>query len=91
MLCHGVLNMHKTKHGVDSTEDILRDGMQYGFERMCIVHGAMDAMVCFLVTKPCIQHYINIDILTKLYLYVCRGKRLKRRNVKIKQINNTLC
>lgn len=75
MLCHGVLNMHKIKYGVDPTEEILRDDIQHSFERMCIVHEAMDAIVHFLFMQSCIKHYINVDILTKLYFYVCRRKR----------------
>ena len=82
--------MHKTKYGVDPMEAISRDGMKYGFERMCIIHEAMDAMVCFMLMQSCINNYINVDILTKLYFYVCIGKRSKRQNVKIKRINKTL-
>jgi hypothetical protein len=36
VLCHGLLNMHETKYGMQSTEEILREGMKHGFERMCI-------------------------------------------------------
>jgi hypothetical protein len=82
--------MQKTKNGVNPTKYILRYGMKYGFKRMCIIHEAMDAMVGFLFMPPCIKNYINVDILRKLYFYVCRGKRLKRWNVKINNINKTL-
>jgi hypothetical protein len=82
--------MQEKKYGGDSTEEILRDGMKYGFERMCIIHEVMDSMVHVLFMQSCIKNYINVNILTKLYFYVCRGKRLKRRNLKIKRINKTL-
>jgi hypothetical protein len=38
MLCHGVLNMHETKYGEDSKEDILIIGMRRRFETMCMVY-----------------------------------------------------
>ena len=82
--------MQETKYGVDLTKEILRDGMTYAFERMCIIHEMMDAMVHFFCMQSCINNYINVDILTKHYLYVCRGKKSKRQNVKIKRINKTL-
>ena len=83
--------MQETKYTVNPMEGILRDDMQYGFERMCIIHEVIDAMVVFfcLSMKSCIKDYINVDILTKLYVYVCREKRLKRWNVKINKINKT--
>jgi cbb3-type cytochrome oxidase subunit 1 len=81
----------RKKCGLDPIEDILRDDMQHSYKIMCIFHEAMDAMVCFLFMKSCINHYINVDILTKLYFYVFRGKRQKRQNIKIKHIKNNLC
>ena len=80
MIWHGILNMQETKYGVDPTKEILEDGMKYGFERMCIIHGGTDAMVCFLFMQSCIKNYINVDILTKLYFYVCRGKTPKTKS-----------
>ena len=81
--------MQETKYGVDPMKEILRDGMKYGFKRTCIIHEVMDVMIHFLFMQSCIKNYINVDILTKLYFYVCRGKRPKRWNVKIKRINKT--
>ena len=75
---------------MDPTEETLRDGMKYGFERMYIIHEAMDAMLGFLFTQSCIKNYIDVDILTKFYFYGCRGKRPKRWNVKMRRINKTL-
>ena len=80
----------KKKYGVDPMEEIMRDGMKYGIETMLIIHGAMDFMVRFLFMQSCIMNNINVDILTKIYFYFCRGKRPKRQNVKIKRINKTL-
>ena len=66
------------------------NGMKFGFERMCIIHEAIDVVVRFLFMQSCIKNYINVNILTKLYFYVCRGKRPKRWNVKMRRINKTL-
>ena len=53
-----LLNMQEIKYGVDPIEELLRDGMKYGFERICITHEAMDAMVCFFLMQSCINNYI---------------------------------
>ena len=39
--------MEETKYGVNPRKEILRDGMKYGFERMCIIHEVMDALEGF--------------------------------------------
>ena len=78
------------KYGAYPMKAILRDGMKYGFKRMCIIHEEMDATVHFLFMQSCIKNYINVDILIKLYFYVCKWKRLKIQNIKIKRINETL-
>ena len=39
--------MQETNYGVNPTKKILRDGMKYWFEKMCIIHDVMDAMVGF--------------------------------------------
>ena len=36
-------------------EELLRDDMKYGFERMCIILETMDAMVGFLFMQSCIK------------------------------------
>ena len=41
--------MQETKYGLDPTEEILRDGMQNGFERICITHETMDVVVRFFI------------------------------------------
>jgi hypothetical protein len=63
VLCHVVLNMQETKYGMQPTEEILREFMKHGFERMCIVYERLGAKVCFFI-------YAIMYIL--LYIYKCR-------------------
>jgi hypothetical protein len=49
MFFHGVLNMQETKYGVHSTKEILRDSMQHGFKRMCIVYETVVVTVHFFI------------------------------------------
>ena len=37
--------MQETKYGTTPTDEILKDDMLHGFERMCIVHESIVAMV----------------------------------------------
>ena len=37
--------MQETNYGIVSTDEILKDGILHGFERMCIVHESIVAMV----------------------------------------------
>ena len=46
MICYGVSNLQETKYGIAPTDEILKDGMVHGFERMCIVYESIVAMVC---------------------------------------------
>lgn len=41
-----------------------------------LLNEVLDVVVHFSFAQSSIKHYINLDILTKLYFYVCRGKRL---------------
>ena len=45
MICYGVYNLQETKYGAAPTDQILKDGMLHGFERMCIVHESIVALV----------------------------------------------
>ena len=45
MICYGVENLQETKYGTAPTDEILKDGMVHGFERMCIVYESIVAMV----------------------------------------------
>ena len=47
--------MHETKYGTTPTDEILKDGMKFGFERMCIVHESSFAIVRHLF-------FIYIDV-----------------------------
>ena len=37
--------MQETKYGIAPTNEFLKDDMKFGFERMCIVHESILAMV----------------------------------------------
>ena len=45
--------MQETKYGTAPTDEILKDGMLHGFERMCIVYESIAAMV---------RHFFSIYI-----------------------------
>jgi len=47
MSFHGVLNMYKTKYGVEPIEEISRDNLEHGFEIMFIVYETFASMICF--------------------------------------------
>ena len=49
MLCHDILNMQETKYGIETTEIILKIGMIHGFEAICDVHEAIEALVHFFI------------------------------------------
>ena len=49
MLCHGVLNMQEKKNGLEPNEMILSIGIKHGFEAMCDVHEAIEALVHFFI------------------------------------------
>ena len=41
----GYKTCNKTKYGIAPIEELLTEGMRFGFERMCIVHDLILAMV----------------------------------------------
>ena len=45
MICYGVYNLQETKYGTALKDQILKDGMLHGFERMCIVYESIVALV----------------------------------------------
>ena len=49
MRCHVILNMQETNYGMQTSEEILREFMKHGFERMCIVYERLGAKVCFFI------------------------------------------
>ena len=89
MICHRILNMQETKYVVEPMEEILRNGMQHGFERVYIVYEPLTATVIFLLMQSCIFYYINVYILITLYVYVCRWN-MKRQNIKNNLVNKTI-
>ena len=44
MICAVAQNLHGTKYGVDPIEELLMNGMRYGFERMCIIRDLIITM-----------------------------------------------
>jgi hypothetical protein len=72
MLCHVVLNMQETKHGMQTSEEILREITKHGFERMCIVYERLGANVFFYIYAIMyIQLYIYKCIYTYYNLFLC--------------------
>ena len=53
--------MQETKYGTPPTNDVLKDDMVHGFERMCIVYESIVAMVCHFFS-------IYIDVIYYLIL-----------------------
>jgi hypothetical protein len=49
MIFHVVLNMEETKYGMHTSEEILREVLKHGFERMCIFYERLGAKVCFFI------------------------------------------
>ena len=49
MVYDGVKNLHETKYEEVPTEQLLRDGMRFGFQRMCIIQDTDIAFVCFSI------------------------------------------
>ena len=54
--------MQETKYGTAPTNELLRDGMKFGFERMCIVHDSIISMVNFF------SDYIDVYCLILKFL-----------------------
>jgi len=63
---------------MQTLEDILREFMKHGFERMCIIYERLGAKVCFFFffsrNHVYSSIYINVDTLITIYFYVCRWK-----------------
>ena len=70
MLWHAIWNLFQTKYGVEPTNDILRDGMRNGFERMGIVYESLVDMERFLIYTPYIYIYIYIFSLHFVYVLI---------------------
>ena len=72
MFCHGILNMHETKYGVNPNETILKTGMIHDFERMCDVHEATEALVRFCIHAVAMYILLYKCIYTYNYtLFMC--------------------
>ena len=64
MICYGVC-LQETNYGIAPTNEILKDGMVHGFERMCIVYESIFAMAHHLFSI-----YIDVyDLILKLSLF----------------------
>ena len=84
--------MQETKYGTTPIDEILKDGMVHGFERMCIVYESIVAMVCHFLFDLhwCILFNIGIFIiltnvytLILVYFYVCRWKVKKKKTINV--------
>ena len=58
--------MQETKYGTTPIDEILKDGMLHGFERMCIVYESIVAMVCHFFSI-----YIDVYYLILQFSHWC--------------------
>ena len=71
MLCRGILNMQETKYGMQTLEEILREFMKHGFERMCVVYERLGAKVCFFYLRNHVYSTIYKCRYTYYRLFLC--------------------
>ena len=71
---------------------ILKESVDHGFERMCIVYEIFTAMVYFFIYEIMyilLYKCVCVCVCVTLYFYVCKWN-IKMRNIKNKLINKTL-
>ena len=81
--------MQETKYGIVPTNELLKDGRKFGFERMCIVHDSIIAMVHFFSIYIDVYYLIlKFSIFSQMYIhslqflfYVCRWKVKKKKTI----------
>ena len=72
MIFYGVYNLQETKYGTASTDQILKDGMLHGFERMCIVYDSIFAMVRHFSFQIYIDVYyliLEFSLFSPMYIH----------------------
>ena len=82
--------MQETKYGTVPTDEIFKDGMVHGFERMCIVYESIVAWCviflfylhwCILFNIAIFIILTNVYTLISVYFYVCRWKVKKKKTI----------
>ena len=63
--------MQETKYGTTPTDEILKDGMLHGFERMCIVYESIVAMVRHLFSIYIDVYYLilQFSLFSPMYIH----------------------
>ena len=63
--------MQETKYGTVPTDEILKDGILHGFERMCIVHESIVAMVHHFFSIYIDVYYLilQFSLFSPMYLH----------------------
>ena len=71
MICYGVYNLQETKYGTVPTDQILKDGMLHGFERMCIVYESIVALVHHLFSIYIDVYYLilQFSLFSPMYIH----------------------
>ena len=72
--------MQETKYGTEPTEELLKQGMRFDFEHMCMIHDSLLALEVrhFFNLHSCILFISILIILTNVdrliidYFYDCR-------------------
>ena len=62
--------MQETKYGTAPTDEILKDGMVHGFERMCIVYESIVAMVRHLFSIYIDVYYLILQFSLYSPMYI---------------------
>ena len=71
MICYGVYNLQETKYDTAPIDQILKDGMLHGFERMCIVYESIVALVShlFLIYIDVYYLILKFSLISQTYIH----------------------
>ena len=63
--------MQETKYGTVPTNEILKYGMKFGFERMCIAHESIVVMVChfFFIYNDVYYLILQFSLFSLMYIH----------------------
>ena len=63
--------MQETKYGTVPTNEMLKDGMKFGFERMCIIHESILAMVRHIFSIYIDVYYLilKFSLFSPMYIH----------------------
>ena len=71
MICYGVQNLQETKYGTVPIDEILKDGVVHGFERMCIFYESIVAMTSFFFLMYIDVYYLilQFSLFSPMYIH----------------------